>query len=101
MTAKDSLEMVKAMGELVKGFQEAAPVLYDIIGSMKKAVSGEDAVGYFDAINKISDASGDDLEIMMLLLAQWAATIVHAAKSNKELDQVLREIFPKSKLLDL
>lgn len=95
-----SLEMLRALGELTKGFQETAPLLRDTVRQMYAMISGKDQMGYFNAADKIDNASVDEKDIMLLLAVQWICQILHAASKDKALLETLKSIYPDSPLLE-
>lgn len=98
-TAKESLEMMRALSELTEGLKEAAPLLYRTCSEMLKATSRQDAMGYFNAAQLIDKASVDEKDAMLLLATQWICSVLTAASHDQLLKDILSELFPDSKLL--
>jgi hypothetical protein len=95
------LELFKAMNELVQGFRSTAPLLREVIEQMQEGVSGRDAMGWMNSVDKIVNASEDDCQVMVILSVQWIATVIEASKSDPALRNKLVELFPNSVLLGL
>lgn len=101
LTAKQSLDMLRAINELTEGLKESAPLLYRTLSQMMLATSGVDHSGYLWAMDLIDKASVDEKDALLLLATQWMATVLYHQQMDPILGDMLKEIFSDSKILKL
>lgn len=66
MSDKETIEAMKAFGELAGLLKEGYAKTAALLEIMDKAASGEDALAYFVVVEKISELGEDDLISMLI-----------------------------------
>lgn len=95
MDAKDAMESVKALNEMMTMFEGSAEKVASLMPPFMKLLEDKDVKAWLEGIGVIADLGIDDAQACLIVALSVISRIKFKMKDNPLLQEELRDIFRK------